>query len=375
MNRKIAAMLMTGVMALSSVSYAFADNLSQAKKNKETIEQQLNKVQQKKTEMKKQTEVLKKESSTLSQKQKTESENYKKLVEEIEAIDKEIQKITMALEQSEEDYKAQQELLKKRLRVMAEHNSVFILETLLKSNSLTDFFQRLEIVKIVARKDRQLVEDLRAAKEDVEYKKLQTEMLKAQTSKKADQKREELRNLTVSRAGIEERLKQTQQQLKILEKQEDELEKQSKEWEQIIKKLSSRNTKYIGGNMVWPVPSSNRVTSPYGWRIHPIFKVRRFHTGIDIDAQRGTSIVAAAAGTVIWAGTRSGYGKTVIIDHGGGISTLYAHCSSILVSEGQRVKAGDVIAKIGSTGYSTGPHLHFEVRKDGQHQDPMKPVK
>jgi len=114
------------------------------------------------------------------------------------------------------------------------------------------------------------------------------------------------------------------------------------------------------------------VTSGFGYRIHPIFNVRRMHTGIDIDADTGDPIKAASGGTVVSAGWRGGYGKCVVIAHSGGLATLYGHMSEIKVSVGQAVKKGQVIGKVGSTGYSTGPHLHFEVRVNGDCVDPLK---
>lgn len=122
--------------------------------------------------------------------------------------------------------------------------------------------------------------------------------------------------------------------------------------------------------MSWPVPSSSRISSPFGYRIHPIYKDYRLHTGIDIPASSGNSILAASSGKVTASKWMGGYGNAIMIDHGGGISTLYAHSSLRLVSVGQTVKEGDLIAKIGSTGNSTGPHLHFEVRKNGDYVNP-----
>lgn len=124
------------------------------------------------------------------------------------------------------------------------------------------------------------------------------------------------------------------------------------------------------GRLAWPVPG--RVTSAFGWRIHPIFGTRTLHAGIDLAASTGDNVRAAGDGTVILASTWGGYGRTVVIDHGGGLSTLYAHQSSIKVSVGQDVGAGDVVGSVGCSGYCTGAHLHFETREGGAPVDPMK---
>ncbi|MBV9737730.1 MAG: M23 family metallopeptidase, partial [Candidatus Eremiobacteraeota bacterium] len=123
------------------------------------------------------------------------------------------------------------------------------------------------------------------------------------------------------------------------------------------------------GYLQWPVRGP--ITSPFGWRIHPISGVRSFHEGLDIGVASGTPIGAAEAGRVIYAGWYGGYGNYISIDHGGGVSTGYAHCSAIYVSVGQDVRQGQTIGAVGSTGYSTGPHLHFEVRINGKPVDPL----
>ena len=133
---------------------------------------------------------------------------------------------------------------------------------------------------------------------------------------------------------------------------------------------SSSNSSYLGGQMAWPVPSSSYISSPFGYRIHPIYGYSKLHTGMDIGASSGSAIVAANAGTVISSGWNGGYGKCIVVDHGGGVTTLYAHCSALYVSVGQSVTRGQQIAAVGSTGNSTGPHCHFEVRINGSYVNP-----
>jgi len=153
---------------------------------------------------------------------------------------------------------------------------------------------------------------------------------------------------------------------------EGEISALEKESEQIAAELAAKQA--TGGEspgiIGWPVNAS--VGSGFGYRVHPIFRTKKLHTGLDLNAAAGAPIMAAESGTVILARTYGGYGRAVVIDHGGGLSTLYAHQSSMLVSEGQRVERGDVIGYVGCTGYCTGPHLHFETREWGTPVDPMK---
>lgn len=125
------------------------------------------------------------------------------------------------------------------------------------------------------------------------------------------------------------------------------------------------------GEYLWPVPSVNRYSSGFGMRFHPLKGKWRMHYGVDIGAASGSDIIAAEDGTVSFAGNKGDYGKTVIVDHGEGVQSLYAHSSKLLVVAGERIKRGDTIARVGSTGVSTGPHLHFEIRINGNRMDPL----
>ncbi len=152
---------------------------------------------------------------------------------------------------------------------------------------------------------------------------------------------------------------------------ENELEDLEAEQERLLELLArEQNRGGIAPGELWPPIENGRIVSGYGPRLHPILGYTKVHTGVDIDGNSGDPIVAAAGGRVIYAGYRGGYGNTVIIDHGGGMATLYAHQSQLVVSTGDEVKLADLIGYVGSTGLSTGPHLHFEVRINGAHTDP-----
>ena len=159
----------------------------------------------------------------------------------------------------------------------------------------------------------------------------------------------------------------------VIEKGLAELEQASNEIAAKIRASTARTGGYSGnpsGRFLWPTPGYSKITSDYGMRVHPILGTKKLHTGIDIGAPSGTRILSGDAGVVIHAGWLGAYGNAVVVDHGGGLSTLYGHMSSIAVREGQQVTAGQKLGGVGSTGLSTGPHLHFEVRVNG---NPVSP--
>ena len=155
-----------------------------------------------------------------------------------------------------------------------------------------------------------------------------------------------------------------------IDRKQDESRAASERITQMLQRSGLRNLPVQGsGAMLWPL--AGEITSDFGWRTHPITGSQSFHSGIDIGGDYGEPIYAAQAGTVEYAGWISGYGNAVIINHGGGISTLYGHCQALLVSTGQSVAQGELIAECGSTGNSTGPHCHFEVRVNGEPVNPL----
>lgn len=345
---------------------------SDLKQQKSSVDKQLNSLGKKKQQEQKKLNSALDQKKTITNNQKQQDKQYQQISGEIKAINDEITGFNNAIKEAEDKYDNQKELFKVRLKVMYENADKSYVETLAESKSITDFFERLELITRISQKDRELMDQLLVSQKDVEYKKQNKEDEKQAKKQKASESLQALNQLKASRAEVDQEIKKISSNIDQLERQEDELLRESQQLESQIRSLQNSGKKYAGGSMVWPAPGWGQVTSYFGMRLHPILKKYRMHTGVDIHAPSGASIVAANKGTVISAGWQSGYGNTVIVDHGGGISTLYAHASKILVRTGDNVSAGQTIAKVGSTGLSTGPHLHFEVRKNGTPVDPLQ---
>jgi murein DD-endopeptidase MepM/ murein hydrolase activator NlpD len=202
-------------------------------------------------------------------------------------------------------------------------------------------------------------------KEELELKAAEAERLQKEAEAAKDY-------LSVSRREQETALEANKRYQDDLMEQMEQLEKDSKELEAKIRELQRNNTNGVVGSIsVWPTPGYTYITSPFSIRKHPITGVVKQHTGVDIGAANLSKIVATGTGTVILAGWYGAYGNAVILDHGNSVSSLYGHMSSMAVKNGDTVLAGQTIGYVGSTGYSTGPHLHFEIRIDGVSTDPM----
>ncbi|MDR2903470.1 MAG: peptidoglycan DD-metalloendopeptidase family protein [Clostridiales bacterium] len=295
---------------------------------------------------------------------------------EIELADAEIRRET------------QYESLKKRMRYMYINGNVGYLDVLLASADFSDFINRFEYINRMIEHDETLVGELEATEQliterinEIDIKKKEQEILASGQEEKLhaleearDQKQSVANQLDADEAAF-------QQQLSDLEKSGKEIEAQIRAAE--AKAAAAKNAPAprsggssapvtYNGRLGWPVPGKSYISSDYGYRTSPR---KEFHTGIDIPTPTGSDIVAAESGTVVTARYMNGYGYTVVISHGGGLSTLYGHNSKLVVSEGESISRGQVIAKAGSTGYSTGPHCHFEVRANGGHTNPWTYLK
>lgn len=249
------------------------------------------------------------------------------------------------------------------------------LTALLSTGDTWSAMTRATMVQYVVENDKAILADLRETREKMRKKEIaQRQRLREITSIQRTLSAQEQREKQLAWAQ-DSQLKTILRDRRAYESHLDGLLRESSRIASMIRASQStpagrqRASVAFKGGFIRPVSGS--VTSPYGMRYHPILKKRKMHTGVDLRASSGTPIKAAASGTVIISGWMNGYGNTVVIDHGGNTSTLYAHCSSLNVRVGQKVSQGSTIAKVGSTGWSTGPHLHFEVRKNGQPVNPM----
>ncbi len=278
----------------------------------------------------------------------------------------ELSKIERALKNKEED-------LKKRVREVYKSSSLNYLELLLASRSMSDFFNRLYFFKKIIEHDTGLVQGALA---DFQRARQKRALLQSKTreirglAQIIAEKKTEIAAQAEEKRGI---YKSLQQRRKEYEAQIAELEKSSKDLEVLIlKKIASRKGGKVrgSGELAWPL--RGRLTSRFGYRRHPLWGGRHFHTGIDIAAKYGTPVKTADSGEVIFSGWWDGYGKAIVVDHGHRTTTVYGHLSRIYKKVGAVVAKGQIIGLVGSTGYSTGPHLHFEVRKNGKPVNPMR---
>ncbi|WMJ23567.1 peptidoglycan DD-metalloendopeptidase family protein [Paludicola sp. MB14-C6] len=273
----------------------------------------------------------------------------------------------------EKEISESQDLFAQRVRAMYIAGSNSALTTILEAKSFSDFLTRAELLKRISKSDQDLIDKLSKQRNDLE--KIKAKMEEQNQSLNAsktqlDKKSENLESMKKQSEASKAQLKAKWDQYYAEKKKNQKLiDQQYAEIDRIIAEQSGGGTAPEGA-FKWPVPSSSRITSPFGWRT--MFGNRDFHTGVDIGAPSGTTIVASQSGKVISVKYQNvGYGYNVIVDHGGGYVTLYAHCSRIDVKAGDTVSRGQAIAGVGTTGNSTGNHLHFEVRVNGKQVNPM----
>ena len=304
----------------------------------------------------------------------------------IEDKERDIEITSGELAEAEKTAKEQYELMKKRVKFMYERGGKSSLEMLLDSESFTDFLNKAEYIGKITAFDKRLLDRFIETEEAVAEKKAELEEENEELIEAKDNLQNEQDAMETLIAHKQEEIQNYEADINNKELAVREYEAEIAAQEQIIKDLEAtiiaekkrlleENRKaiiYDGGKFAWPAPDYTRISDDYGNRMHPTLGVEKFHAGIDLASASGTRILAAYDGEVIAANYSSSMGNYIMIDHGDGLITIYMHASALLVKEGQTVVKGEQIAKVGSTGRSTGPHLHFGVRLNGEYVSPWK---
>lgn len=366
--------LLIVVVLVSFTTVVIADDLMDLQNRKNELNNQITEANEQVENIQIELTDTLKQIDNLDQKIETYQGQVDELNGKLETLQNQIKTAEEKLTNLENNYKIQRKTFQNRIVAQYEAGDVQYLDVLLSSNTLSEFISNYYLIGEIAKYDRNLLDNIDRQKNEIE--KIKTTLTEREKNLKTVKENKEktataLENAKVIKNSYAKQLtdseKETQAKIAEYQRELDNLEAQ------IVTITSIKvGEDYVGGEFAWPAPGYSTITSKYGMRVHPILKTHRVHSGTDIAMPMGAYIIAANDGVVTKAGYSStGYGNMVLIDHGGGVSTLYGHGSEILVQTGQTVKRGDIIMKAGSTGWSTGPHLHFEVRINGQHVDSL----
>ena len=366
--------LLIVVVLVSFTTVVIADDLIDLQNRKNELNNQITEANEQVENIQIELTDTLKQIDNLDQKIETYQDQVDELNGKLETLQNQIKIAEEKLTNLENNYKIQRKTFQNRIVAQYEAGDVQYLDVLLSSNTLSEFISNYYLIGEIAKYDRNLLDNIDRQKNEIE--KIKTTLTEREKNLKTVKENKEktataLENAKVIKNSYAKQLtdseKETQSKIAEYQRELDNLEAQ------IVTITSIKvGEDYVGGEFAWPAPGYSTITSKYGMRVHPILKTHRVHSGTDIAMPMGAYIIAANDGVVTKAGYSStGYGNMVLIDHGGGVSTLYGHGSEILVQTGQTVKRGDIIMKAGSTGWSTGPHLHFEVRINGQHVDSL----
>lgn len=387
----IIALVLVILMVLSLISGLFVSSFNAEASSISSMQNELDEIAKQKEKLEKELDVITEKKEEELQKKNIIDEQINATQSEINVLNKmlstlddELESAENQLEEAENVLNEQLQLSKDRIRSAYEQGDASFLEILIGSKSLYDFISKVEIVSQINEKDREVIASVKKNKEIIETKKEEikankekNEQAVTQLSKKEAslEKKQEASDKLLEEINSDEKAKKRA----VLEAEAAEEQLQSEIRAALQAAANSSNGSSSSnvidnGDFRWPLDSKFRnVTSKFGYRVHPTTGVYKLHTGVDIASSgiKGSSIYAAKGGTVMKAGYNRGYGNYVLINHGDGYATLYGHASSLCVSAGQVVEKGTVLGYVGSTGYSTGPHLHFEIIKDGDYVDPI----
>lgn len=369
--------------------------IKQQEREYEKIQKQIFQTQKKLSETAAREKSVASQISRLSEKITVTQQRVNVVSLKMEKVKKNIFTLDADIKKMNKDIAAAQEILKKRMVSIYKYGGVAEFNLLMSSSGAEDALANSYLLGKIAEQDRQLIDYLTNEKRKLT---MTQEELRKEHSTLKDQNADLAKQNKELKSAADERsaaLAKVRKDKKLFLEQQEELQRASEEMQAAIKKLLKQKQKlkaeadaarreqgkpvaptpvyYKGGRLAWPIQGT--ITSQFGTRVHPIFKTKITHTGLDISAPKGTPIKAADPGEVLYTGWMRGYGQVVIIDHGANLTTVYAHMSKIETSENAKVTRKTVIGRVGATGDATGNHLHFEVRVNGDAVNPMKYLK
>lgn len=369
-----------------SLSFSQAEAFAVKQSDLDWIEQQLETLSiQREESQAKVDELQNRQASVLEQKAALDERNQY-TQKQIDLINEQLALMEDLVKQKEEDVKAaaakeeeQLERYRMRVRAMEENSGQSILDIIVSSSNFSQALAAVDDMGAIMESDRELQEEYLAAREETQ--KAKAELEKAMEALEARRREfrlektrleQEVREAYELIAGLQNDIDRAVEEYEINAAAEDEMiayfDELSKQFAQ--EQEEALRSALANGTFIWPVPDCTLLTSRFGYRMHPILGYERFHAGVDIGAKAGDTIIASDGGTVAVAEYSDSYGNYVLINHGNGYTTLYAHMSSMAVEAGQAVEQGDTLGYVGSTGWSTGPHLHFEIRYNDEKTDP-----
>lgn len=372
MNKRLPVLCVLIVcLAVSQVS---ADTLnSQLKKVEGKISRLSGQIKQKKIEKSAAVSRLKEQDKELEKAQSRVARSQLKVAQEKAELDA----INSRLEIAQRNLDRREKLLRRRIIDIYEGGDIDYLNVFLGTTDMWDFVTHTYYIKKMIEYDAHLIKEIKTERNNIIAEKAKKEETISRLRSAEQQligERNKVARVSKQKRDAVQKIENDKHQLELaLRAMEQESNRIEKKIQAYLRSQKGKSYYYSGPQIKGrlPLPVSGRISSKFGMRFHPIRKRTKLHTGVDIAAPTGTPIRASAAGIVISAGWAGAYGNAVILQHGGGISTLYGHCSRVLVKKGQKVAKGQVIAKVGSTGYSTGPHCHFEKRVNGKPVNPL----
>ena len=364
-HKLIATTLATLIVAMPTATFASLED------DKASYEQQAE-------EKLRQSDELRTRINTVSEEKRLIDEEADAAIAEYNAIKADLDALRYQIADNEEqlditrhDYEKKLKVLKKRVRDIYINGQISYIDVLFGAHDFQDLMTRMDLLKHIVAKDYDLVQSVLQDKSRLEELRVGLLRDKDALEPQVDKAAEAKDRMLVKQRKRQDMIDKLENDKATVDRQYDELMAASKQIEEMLRQSHINSMPPVSGGsgaMIWPI--SGPITSEYGWRTHPIFGTQRYHSGLDIGGDYGMAIHAAQSGTVEYAGWISGYGNTVILNHGGGVTTLYGHNQSLAVGVGQSVSQGEVIAYCGSTGNSTGPHCHFEVRVNGEPTSP-----